>query len=85
MLDLFANDKLKGFASRQNDLSVEITPWAQSDATIAWDPILRKVVYQAGFLGSYGVRLGDQFAYTIRTPDGQSSQGIVTVIHEGAT
>jgi len=85
MLDLFANDKLKGFASRQSELSVEITPWAQSDATITWDPILRKVVYQAGFLGSYGVRLGDQFAYTIRTADGQASQGVVTVIHEGAT
>jgi hypothetical protein len=83
MLDLFANDKLKGYAARQSELSVEITPWSHSDATITWDPVLRKVIYHAGFTGTYGLRQGDQFAYTIRTPDGQASQGIVTVIHEG--
>ncbi|MFM8216351.1 MAG: Ig-like domain-containing protein [Pirellula sp.] len=83
-LDILANDRFKGFATRRNDLSVEITPWEHSDATITWDPVLRKVTYEPGFIGAYGLRPGDQFAYTIRTPDGQASQGIVTVIHEGA-
>ena len=84
VLDILANDEFKSYANRAADLTVEITPWAQSDATINWDPLTRKVVYQAGFLGQYGVRFGDQFAYTIRTTDGSASQGIVTVIHEGA-
>lgn len=84
VLDILANDEFKSYANRVADLTVEITPWAQSDATINWDPLTRKVVYQAGFLGQYGVRFGDQFAYTIRTTDGSASQGIVTVIHEGA-
>jgi len=84
-LDILANDRFKGFATRRDDVSVDITPWEHSDATITWDPVLRKVVYQAGFAGQYGLRQGDQFAYTLRTPDGQASQGIVTIIHEGAT
>ena len=81
VLDILANDVLKSYANREVDLTVEITPWAQSDATINWDPVTRKITYQAGFLGQYGVRPGDQFAYTLRAPDGQASQGIVTVVH----
>lgn len=83
-LDILANDRFKGFATRQDELRVDITPWEHSDATITWDPVRRKVTYEPGFIGAYGLRPGDQFAYTIRTPDGQATQGIVTVIHEGA-
>jgi hypothetical protein len=81
VLDILANDLLKSYENRASDLIVEITPWAQSDATVNWDPVNRKITYQAGFLGQYGVRPGDQFAYTLKTPDGQASQGIVTVVH----
>jgi len=84
VLDILANDDLKSFANNPNQLSVEITPWAHSDATITWDPMRKKVLYQAGFAAAYNLRDGDQFAYVIRTPDGQSSQGIVTLIHQGA-
>ena len=80
-LDIFANDDLKAFATNPSAVSVEITPWAHSDATVEWDPVTRKIVYTPGFLGAYNVRQGDQFAYTLRTPDGQASLATVTIIH----
>jgi hypothetical protein len=80
-LDIFANDDLKAFATDPSAVSVEITPWAHSDATVEWDPVTRKIVYTPGFLGAYNVRQGDQFAYTLRTPDGQASLATVTIIH----
>jgi hypothetical protein len=79
-LDILANDDLKAFADNPGALSVEITPWEHSDASIQWNPVKRRVVYQAGWNGIYGLRAGDQFAYRLRTPDGLSSQAIVTVI-----
>lgn len=83
-LDILSNDDLKTFAANPGELAVEITPWAHSDATVEWDPVTRKIVYTPGFLGAYNVRHGDQFAYTLRTPDGQASQAIVTIIHQDA-
>jgi hypothetical protein len=82
-LNILENDQLKSFANRRDEISVEITPWAHSDATIEWDPITKRIKYKAGFSGEYSIRPGDQFAYTIRTPNGIASQAIVTVIHEG--
>lgn len=83
-LDILANDDLKAFVGNPADIDVELTPWEHSDATLRWDPVTRRVIYRAGFLGAYKVRAGDQFAYTLRTPEGLASQGIVTLIHEGA-
>jgi hypothetical protein len=84
LLDILANDDLKAFATKPRDVTVEITPWAHSDATVEWDPVTRKIVYTPGFLGAYNVRSGDQFAYTLRTPDGKVSQAVVTVVHQDA-
>ena len=83
-LDILANDDLKAFAANPAEVTLEITPAAHSDATVEWDPVTRKIVYTPGFLGAYNVRLGDQFAYTLRTPDGQASQATVTIIHSDA-
>jgi hypothetical protein len=83
-LDILANDDFKAFETNPGEVAVEITPWAYSDATVEWDPVTRKIVYTPGFLGAYNVRLGDQFAYTLRTPDGQASQATVTIIHSDA-
>ena len=84
LLDVLSNDDLKAFAANPGEITVEITPWAYSDATVEWDPVTRKIVYTPGFLGAYNVRSGDQFAYTLRTPDGKASQAVVTVVHQDA-
>ena len=83
-LDILANDDLKAFAANPAEVTLEITPAAHSDATVEWDPVTRKIVYTPGFLGAYNVRHGDQFAYTLRTPDGRASQATVTIIHSDA-
>ena len=84
LLDVLSNDDLKAFAANPGEITVEITPWAYSDATVEWDPVTRKIVYTPGFLGAYNVRHADQFAYTLRTPDGKASQAVVTVVHQDA-
>jgi hypothetical protein len=83
-LDILANDDLKAFAANPAEVTLEITPAAHSDATVEWDPVTRKIVYTPGFLGAYNVRHGDQFAYTLRTPNGQASLATVTIIHSDA-
>ena len=79
-LDVLANDDLKAFASNPSALTVDITPSPSSDAVIRWDPLKKKVLYQAGYNGLFRLREGDQFAYTIRTPDGQATQAVAMVI-----